>query len=290
MKIKWIGTHSAFAFNAGPGTEKCFQSSFVVERGAKKLCVDFGGTGAAALREHYGVYNADLGDIDAFYITHLHADHIAGLEHLALCTYYNPNARKPKLFGDANLLDELWSDSLAGGLKTIENKDAVLGTFFDVYPIERNGGFVWEGVAFWTVQSVHIVSGRIIRNSYGLIMSYIEDPDSQDNELRMLRGGVEEPTCGETIYFTSDTQFCPNQIQAFYSEADIIFQDGENTPYKSNVHAHYNDLKTLPLSTREKMWLFHYAPGPNHEGAKKDGFAGFIEQGQEFEIHYRQNT
>ena len=39
-----------------------------------------GGTGPQALREAYGYYNKDFGKIDAFYVTHLHADHIAGLE------------------------------------------------------------------------------------------------------------------------------------------------------------------------------------------------------------------
>jgi len=61
---------------------------------------------------------------------------------------------------------------------------------------------------------------------------------------------------------------------------DMTF-DGAN--HWSGVHAHYNDLKGLPAEMKVKMWLYHYNDGalPN---ANADGFQGFVQKGQSFEI------
>ena len=47
--------------------------------------------------------------------------------------------------------------------------------------------------------------------------------------------------------------------------ADIIFHDCETLPFKSGVHAHYEDLKTLDDKTRKKMWLYHYQDNGNSD-------------------------
>ena len=99
------------------------------------------------------------------------------------------------------------------------------------------------------------------------------------------------------IYITADSQFNPNQIKDFYRAADIIIQDCETAPYKSGVHAHYDELITLDTETKNKMYLWHYMDNVLEEGcglrnissdfqekAIKDGFKGFLERGEEVEI------
>jgi len=83
------------------------------------------------------------------------------------------------------------------------------------------------------------------------------------------------------VFLTTDTQFCPNQIQTFYDSVDVIFHDCETTPFKSGVHAHFKDLKTLDEETKSKMWLTHYSDGDKPD-AEKAGFAGYVEKGQVF--------
>ena len=68
----------------------------------------------------------------------------------------------------------------------------------------------------------------------------------------------------------------------FYRVADVVYQDCETSPFKSGVHAHYEDLKTLPGDIKSKMHLCHCNPDPTQDPVA-DGFAGFIKKGQVFE-------
>ena len=49
------------------------------------------------------------------------------------------------------------------------------------------------------------------------------------------------------------------------------------------LQPHYDDLRTLPYLTKGKMWLNHYQDNPQ-QVPTADGFAGFIQPGQEFEL------
>ncbi len=57
-----------------------------------------------------------------------------------------------------------------------------------------------------------------------------------------------------------------------------------NNPIKSRVHAHYDDLSTLPEEIKAKMWLVHYQDSAMGISAVADGFKGFLQQGQIIEI------
>ena len=133
--------------------------------------------------------------------------------------------------------------------------------YFECIPVPENRSFTWEGAEFTPVQTIHVMSGFVFKNSYGLLIK----------------------TNKQRTFITTDTQFCPYQLRAFYDLADVIFHDCETYPgYKSNVHAHYEDLKTLPSETRKKMWMYHYHK--KIETVEQDGFAGFVNKFQEFDI------
>ena len=254
MKITFAGAGSAFT------TPEYYQSNIVVESGLtqKRFLVDCGSDARFALAE----MGLKATDVDGVYISHLHADHIGGLEWLAFVTHFAPGAPKPKLYVVRNLADALWR-SLEGGLHSIEGDVMGLGDYFDMHLVPINQRFYWGELAFSPVQTVHIMNGYEIVPSYGpLIQPNIKNP-------------------GHKVFITTDTQYAPHQIERFYREAEIIFQDCETTPAKSGVHAHYDDLKGLPAGTRAKMWLYHYQPDPPYD-AVADGFRGFVRKGQEF--------
>jgi ribonuclease BN (tRNA processing enzyme) len=251
MKFIFLGTGSAF-------TLANYQSNMLLEVEGRRMLVDCGGDARFALRD----LGLGVGDIDAVYISHLHSDHIGGIEWLALSTYFNPNLHKPTLYINEKLGEELWHNCLKGGLGTLQNQIAHLDTYFDIRLIRRNEGFEFAGLRLQTVQTVHYMDGYEIVPSYGLLV-----PLPGDGRL----------------FVTSDTQYTPGQLMSFYQSSTIIFHDCETSPYRSGIHAHYEDLRTLPAEIRKKMWLYHYQDGTLPDAAA-DGFAGFVKRGHVFEF------
>jgi ribonuclease BN (tRNA processing enzyme) len=231
------------------------------------MAIDAGSHFQSAIEE----IGFNVEDFNAFYITHLHADHVGGLEWVALMRYFGPNGiykvgrenyRGPRIIGNAEILDDLWSKVLSGGLEALTGRPNVLDTFFTVDPLPPNGTFAWHGVVFDIVQTVHTMDNRRVKPSYGLMFRI--------NNRK--------------IFFTGDTQFCPNQINGFYEDADVIFHDCELANYPGSVHAQYHELCKLPEKYRKKMWLYHYQGPVPEEGHEAFGFQGFVEKGQMFEF------
>ncbi len=255
-----------------------FQSNFLIEGlSGKKMLVDLGSFGPIAL-EKLGINSGNVGqEIDALYVSHLHADHVGGIEWLAFCTYFNPASPKPKLYcigGQSGLMTQLWNRTLRGGLGSIEGKECTLTDYFEGHPLRVNATFEWDGLTFQPVQTIHVMNGMEIVPSYGLLIWEDTSP--------VWQGGVRFERNAD-MFLTTDTQFCPNQISKFYGMADLILHDCETAPFRSGVHAHYDDMKTLGEKVRKKMWLYHYQPDPPQD-VIADGFLGFLAKGQRLEF------
>lgn len=254
FELTFLGSGSAFYIGEHPGEN--WQSNVLIESpSGRRLLIDCGSDIRFSLMEK-GLRATDIDDV---FISHLHADHVGGLEWLAFGTKFSPGGRKPRIRINRSLVKDLWSHTLQGGLESLEGERASIHSYFDLDPIAPNGSFEWEGVHFLPVQVVHIMNGYRISPSYGLLFTL---------------GGVR-------IFFTADTQFAPAQINRFYREADIILHDCETSPFRSGVHAHYEQLIGLPAEVKKKMWLYHYQPGPRKD-ACADGFAGWVEKGKSF--------
>jgi ribonuclease BN (tRNA processing enzyme) len=282
MKIKTLGCGNAFS-------TKNFNQQFLLEEGDRKMLVDCGWTTPLALARA----NIKITDITDVYISHLHADHVGGLEYVAFSRYDWKNRPErstkdstyaPYLWGNEVLLQEAWDKSLRGGLESMEGFVADLSTYFRLVPIHPNTKLEWQGWTFSTIQQVHIMTGSNISSTYGLFI---------------------EKEGHKKVYITTDSQHCsPKQVEVFYNKADIILQDCECLPFYSGVHANYEQLAgyekanstRLSAEIKKKMWLSHYQDFVSlnkdffgkdcdwNAKAKTDGFQGFIYIGQEFEI------
>lgn len=239
MKITIVGCGNAFS-------AKSYNQSMLLEENGRKLLIDAGYQVPEALREA----GIDFRDIDDIYISHLHADHVGGLEYFAFQRYDWINKHRdakgkgyaPRLIANKQLLQDLWNKSLRGGLESMEGFVSNINTFFETMPIEPNEPFEWQGWRVDLVQQIHVMSGSVIMPSFGMIFS---KPGHQ------------------TVYFVTDSQHCsPRQIEDFYKKADIIFQDSEfvglDTHFEEGETYFINkDNEALP-APQDDMKLLEY--------------------------------
>ena len=255
MKLVFLGTGSAMTI----GTDNYHSNMLFITEAKETLMIDCGSDARHSLhKQHLG-----YGDIDSVYISHLHADHAGGLEWFALAKKFDTRFdKKPNLYISETLVQDIWNCTLSGGLSTLQNEIAKLETFFEVHPIPVNGLFLWQCCEFNMVQTVHVMNGFSLMQSFGLFCKF-----------KVLN-----------IFITTDTQFSPQHLATYYEAADVIFHDCETASTTSGVHAHYDQLKELPEKYKKKMWLYHYNPCALPD-AKADGFRGFVLCGQAFDCN-----
>ncbi|KPA09586.1 metallo-beta-lactamase [Candidatus Magnetomorum sp. HK-1] len=260
MEIQFLGTGSAFCLHN-------HQSNLIVKNNDQLLLVDAGGDIRFSLK-NAGYH---IQDIDALYISHLHNDHIGGMEYIALYTYFNPDQDPLKLFIHQTLINELWENALKAGLSSVQNKILTLQDYFDLHSIGSELLFEWQNIQFSLVPTPHIFNGTETVFTFGLM---IQDMDS-----------------GYRIYLTGDTQFNPKKNKAAYDEADIVIHDCETSEFKSGVHSHYDEKNVLDSKVKRKTYLWHYQDNVImdfdswQKKSKKDGFRGFITKGARFVIN-----
>ena len=250
MKITFVGVGSAFTLHD-------YQSNLLIEEGGKRFLLDCGTDIRHALHALHLGYN----DVDAVYISHLHADHCGGLEWLAFSNFFDSGGNKPALYMHPSVQSLLWEHSLAAGLRSLGKRDALLSDYFKVHGVSLS--FRWMGITFKLIKTEHVQNNGLWMPSYGLFIIYKK----------------------HRIFITTDAQFRPLPFKKYYEAAHVIFHDCELRDPPSEVHAHYTQLCSLPSLIRKKIWLYHYQTSLSSQfQPQKDGFNGFVERGQLFDF------
>ena len=253
MRLLFLGSGSAHTVDGDN-----FQSNMLlVCPSGRRLLIDCG----TDIRWSLARLQLSYLDITEIYISHLHADHIGGLEGIGFQTKFDPRCQRPRLYIERALSQQLWEHSLRGGMYVTTEGTNTLDTFFDVHPLEIEQRFEWEDAHLTPVPVVHVVAPRHTLHSYGLLIE----------------------TGTRVTFLTADTQFSPDHLDPYYAKADLIFHDCETAKFRTGVHAHYEELLQLPAAVRAKTWLYDYQPGPL-PNAVADGFRGFVLPGQSFDL------
>ena len=253
MKLLFLGSASGLGKDS-----KNFQSNMLLLADSGKILLIDCGTDIRFSLNHANYLPID---IDAVYISHLHADHIGGLEWFAFQRKFNSKNGMAKLIIHQELVGALWDHSLSGGLKTLNEKEATLNDYFEVYAVNDGHIFEWEGLKLNLIKTIHVYSNKKLMPSYGLDIQYKE----------------------KSYFITTDTRFTPDRFELFYRNATLIFHDCETLEVPSGVHTHFNELDALEPSVKAKLWLYHYNDG-NLPDAKSHGFLGFIQCGQVIDL------
>ncbi|CEK10387.1 MBL fold metallo-hydrolase [Legionella hackeliae] len=250
MKLLFLGVFSFMA--VGKDT---FQANMLIEgNNGNRLLIDCG----TDIRHSLYAQGYSHNSIDAVYISHLHSDHIGGLEWLGFSTFFQEN-RRVTLYISQDLITKLWQNALSAGMSSLEDKQAQLDTYFNVKKI-LDHRFIFDGNQLELIKTFHMLDNGQYVPSYGL---YIHTETNK-------------------IFITTDSRFSPEHLSKIYRQANIIFQDCE-IGNNSGQHARYEELRTLDSEIKQKMWLYGYS-NIALPHAKEDGFLGFISQGQVFDI------
>lgn len=253
MRLLFLGSGSAHTI----GTDNFQSNMLLFADTGRRLLIDCGSDIRWSLARQ-GLSYRDITDI---YVSHLHADHIGGLEHIGFQAKFDPRCPRPRLYIEKDLADPLWNHSLRGGMGVISDGETSLETYFDVHLVTAHRPFRWEGAQLEPIPTVHVSAPHTKLISYALLIGRDQ----------------------RTTFITTDTQLCTDILAPAYARADLIFHDCEVGPIKTGVHAHYDDLTQFDEALRAKMWLYDYQPGPLPD-AVADGFLGFVRAGQSFDI------
>jgi ribonuclease BN (tRNA processing enzyme) len=232
MRITFIGCGDAFS-------QKLGNNSAILEFENTNLLIDIPDS-------NYG--KIDYSDVKNIFITHLHGDHINGLERFA---YYKKFAtpvlrpgekiEKTNIFIPETIYHGLW-DSVKNGLGITADGIKSLDDYFNVHIIkitDQSGSIMQgiDGIGEFTIENTvfNITPSKHVPNMpvYGLFVK---------NEF----------------YYSADSVYNEEAIPYYLSNTKKIFHDTHFFEGKIAVHASIRDFKYLSNEKKEKIYAMHY--------------------------------
>lgn len=170
-------------------------------------------------------------DVDHVLITHVHGDHMNGLEGVAFFKHF-VEGKRVKLLTSAEVRAVIWDERLKASMGALWDGRQLRQLGFDDY---------FEHVPLsWTDAS--LVGPFRIR--------------ARRTVHHVPTSALLIEAAGRTLGYSSDTAF-DRELIAFLEPADLIIHETNLGP----AHTPYADLAALPAELRSRMRLIHYPDG-----------------------------
>lgn len=217
IRLQMLGTGGAFA-------KKYYNNNGLLYADDFTLLIDCGITAPLALHQ----LGKSLTEIDALLVTHIHGDHVGGLEELAFRMKFEVG-RKPVLYIADKLVTPLWENTLKGGL-TQEG----ISSLDDAFEVRT------------------LTEGTIHHLSPSLSLELIQTPHIPGKASYSLYINGE-------IFYSADKTFQPDLLTRLIQERNCrkILHEVQLTG-QGVVHTTLDELLTLPPEIRKKTLLMHY--------------------------------
>ncbi|OCT17044.1 MBL fold metallo-hydrolase [Paenibacillus pectinilyticus] len=240
LQIQMLGTGSAFAKNY-------YNTSALIRSTDVNILIDCGATTPRSLAE----IGLELDQIDGILISHIHADHVGGLEEVAFRLFYQYNQKRTKLYVTEALAQTLWENTLKGGLSNPTEGFNQLGDYFDLVYLEEYVPYVIDtNLTIEVIPTLHINQ----KLNYSIFINHrtFYSADIQFNKELLIQEVVHTRNCHTILH---DCQLSGSGF----------------------VHTTLGELLTLPAEIQKRIYLMHYDDDmPSYYG--QTGEMTFVQQ------------
>lgn len=201
----------------------------------------------------------DWHDVSGQLVTHVHGDHVYGLEEFAFGRYYlasggrRPVVRggaRPVLVAHSAVLAELW-EVLGPSLRYRSGADGrptagVLADYFDVIGpsnVEAPRAHTWNHAETFAAPGLDLVC-RETRHVHG----------KPSTSLEISLPG----SSGAIAWWSGDSVVNSDLLERLAPRTSIFFHDCTFTEFPSQVHGLFSDFERLDESLRRKIVLMHH--------------------------------
>jgi ribonuclease BN (tRNA processing enzyme) len=235
FQVHVLGVGDTFSEHHNP-------TALVLDCAGHRLAIDCPDMYRKVLREYREKSGAQLrlSHIDAFLITHLHGDHINGLEGVAFFKRF-AHQRRTRVHATPELTGDLWERRLSASMGQLFDGQAIapqqLEDYLDLKQLDWHAPNAIGPFCIQLYRTLHHVPTCALRIAAG----------------------------GRTLGYSCDTAFDPKLID-FLSPADLIIHETN----LGAAHTPLSELSALPDSIKKKLRLIHYPDGfqtPNNSFA-----------------------
>lgn len=267
MTLRLFGAGGAFSRRYGT------TCSMVTLRSGQRWLIDCGRQAPDQLHAAGFVWH----DISGQIVTHVHGDHVYGMEDFAFIRYFESRGADlasslggvmPRLIAHSAVRAEIW-ETLAPSLRYISDgrgngQAGTLDHYFEVIAAavcEPRRHNPWHHAEHFAADDLRLVARETL---------HVPGKPSCSLEISV----DDEPGSERIAWWSGDCIVDVELLKALEPRTSIFFHDCTFVDYPGQVHGYFDKLESLPERVRHKMVLMHHEDNldQNRERVEAAGF------------------